>query len=66
MSHAFQQHTAVLEVGGERIGIVGLTTLETPEIAAPGPNVNFLPYDSAQEEIDALTEQSDPDVSVAR
>jgi 5'-nucleotidase len=47
----------VLEVGGERIGIVGLTTLETPEIASPGPNVNFLPYDSAQEEIDALTEQ---------
>jgi 5'-nucleotidase/UDP-sugar diphosphatase len=49
--------STVLEVGGERIGIVGLTTLETPEIASPGPNVNFLPYDSAQQEIDDLTGQ---------
>lgn len=49
--------STVLEVGGERIGVVGLTTLETPEIASPGPNVNFLPYDSAQQEIDNLTDQ---------
>ncbi|TNC71513.1 bifunctional metallophosphatase/5'-nucleotidase [Rubellimicrobium roseum] len=49
--------STVIEVGGERVGIVGLTTLDTPEIAAPGPNVNFVPYDAAQEEIDALTEQ---------
>ncbi len=49
--------STVIEVNGERVGVVGLTTLETPEIASPGPNVNFLPYDAAQEEIDALAEQ---------
>ncbi|TNC52049.1 multifunctional 2',3'-cyclic-nucleotide 2'-phosphodiesterase/5'-nucleotidase/3'-nucleotidase [Rubellimicrobium rubrum] len=49
--------STVIEVGGERIGVVGLTTVETPEIASPGPNVNFLPYDAAQQEIDDLTEQ---------
>lgn len=31
----------VLEVGGERVGIVALTTTETPEIASPGPTVVF-------------------------
>lgn len=49
--------SAVVEVGGEKIGIVGLTTTETPEIASPGPNVNFVPYDAAQQEIDDLTGQ---------
>jgi 5'-nucleotidase / UDP-sugar diphosphatase len=49
--------STVIEVGGERIGIVGLTTTETPEIASPGPNVNFVPYDAAQQEIDNLTGQ---------
>ncbi|MEP9371320.1 5'-nucleotidase C-terminal domain-containing protein [Mesorhizobium sp. KR1-2] len=29
----------VLEVGGEKIGIVGAVTTDTPEIAAPGPNI---------------------------
>ena len=33
--------TAVLDVGGEKIGIVGLTTTETAEIASPGPTVVF-------------------------
>ncbi len=47
--------STVVEVAGERIGIVGLTTIETPEIASPGPNVSVLPYDAAQEAIDALT-----------
>ncbi|KRA50522.1 bifunctional metallophosphatase/5'-nucleotidase [Devosia sp. Root635] len=31
----------VLEVGGEKIGIIGATTEDTPEIASPGPNVEF-------------------------
>jgi 5'-nucleotidase len=31
----------VLEVGGEKVGIVALTTTETPEIASPGPTVVF-------------------------
>ena len=29
----------VLDVGGEKIGIVGAVTNDTPEIAAPGPNI---------------------------
>jgi 5'-nucleotidase/UDP-sugar diphosphatase len=31
----------VLEVGGEKIGIIGATTEDTPDIASPGPNVEF-------------------------
>ncbi len=29
----------VLEVGGQKIGIVGAVTTDTPEIASPGPNI---------------------------
>lgn len=31
----------VLEVGGEKIGIVGAVTNDTPEIASPGPNITI-------------------------
>lgn len=31
----------VLDVGGEKIGIIGATTEDTPEIASPGPNIEF-------------------------
>jgi 5'-nucleotidase/UDP-sugar diphosphatase len=31
----------VLEVGGEKIGIVGAVTTDTPEIASPGPNITI-------------------------
>jgi len=31
----------VIEVGGEKIGIIGATTEDTPEIASVGPNVEF-------------------------
>jgi 5'-nucleotidase/UDP-sugar diphosphatase len=31
----------VLEIGGEKVAILGATTPETPEIAAPGPTVSF-------------------------
>jgi len=31
----------VLDVGGERIGIIGATTEDTPDIASPGPDVEF-------------------------
>jgi 5'-nucleotidase/UDP-sugar diphosphatase len=31
----------VLNVGGEKVAIVGATTVDTPEIASPGPNVVF-------------------------
>ena len=31
----------VLDVGGEKIGIIGATTEDTPDIASPGPDVEF-------------------------
>lgn len=31
----------VLEVGGEKIGIIGAVTTDTPEIASPGPNITI-------------------------
>lgn len=31
----------VLEVGGQKIGIVGAVTNDTPEIASPGPNISI-------------------------
>lgn len=31
----------VLNIAGEKIGVIGATTEDTPEIAAPGPNVAF-------------------------
>ncbi|WP_117237331.1 bifunctional metallophosphatase/5'-nucleotidase [Thermus sediminis] len=43
---------AVVPVGGERVGVVGLTTPDTKEISNPGPTVAFLdPYESAQKAI---------------
>ncbi|GAA6730480.1 bifunctional metallophosphatase/5'-nucleotidase [Thermus brockianus] len=43
---------AVLSVGGEKVGVVGLTTPDTKEIANPGPTVAFLdPYESAQKAV---------------
>ncbi|MGC8905149.1 bifunctional metallophosphatase/5'-nucleotidase [Thermus sp.] len=43
---------AVVEVGGERVGVIGLTTPDTKEIANPGPTVAFLdPYESAQKAV---------------
>jgi 5'-nucleotidase len=34
----------VKEIGGQKIGIFGLTTEETPAIASPGPGVTFTNY----------------------
>ncbi|SDF22902.1 5'-nucleotidase [Thermus arciformis] len=43
---------AVVQVGGERIGVIGLTTPDTKEIANPGPTVAFLdPYETAQKAV---------------
>ncbi|WP_126978355.1 bifunctional metallophosphatase/5'-nucleotidase [Frigidibacter oleivorans] len=43
------QDTVVLDVGGEKIGIVSALATDTVETASPGPNVIF------QDEIDSLT-----------
>ncbi len=47
----------VLNVGGEIIGLIGLTPQDTDELASPGDNVNFLdPVESVQHQVDVLTD----------
>jgi 5'-nucleotidase len=43
--------SVVIEVGGERVGIVGALATDTVETSSPGPNVRFAPV------IDSLTAQ---------
>jgi len=48
--------SAIIERGGEKIGLIGLTPVNTPEIASPGPNITFTqPADAVQGEVDKLT-----------
>ena len=50
--------STVVEKGGERIGLIGLTPQDTDELASPGPNVTFTdPSEAVQAEVDRLTEQ---------
>ena len=50
--------SAVIERGGEKIGLIGLTTEDTPDLASPGENVKFLDSATAvQGEVDLLTAQ---------
>jgi len=50
--------TAILTRGGERIGIIGLTTPDTPIISSPGPNVVVRDVvSSAQTAVNELTAQ---------
>mgnify|MGYP000259440218 FL=1 len=56
LSDAIMKSTTI-EVGGETIGLIGLTPQDTDELASPGPNVIFTPpADAVQAEVDALTE----------
>ncbi|ETX30191.1 bifunctional metallophosphatase/5'-nucleotidase [Roseivivax isoporae] len=49
--------SAVLEVGGDRVGVVSVLAEDTPETSSPGDTVIFSPAaDAAQAEIDRLTE----------
>ena len=51
------QKSVVIERGGEKIGMIGLTPINTPEIASPGGNIIFTdPSDAVQGEVDKLTE----------
>lgn len=51
------QKSTIVEKGGERIGLIGLTPQDTDELASPGPNVIFTdPIDAVQAEVDMLTE----------
>ncbi|MGR3756761.1 MAG: bifunctional metallophosphatase/5'-nucleotidase [Tranquillimonas sp.] len=50
--------SVVVEKGGEKIGLIGLTPQDTAELASPGKNVIFTdPVDAVQAEVDKLTEQ---------
>ncbi len=52
------EKSVVIEQGGEKIGLIGLTTEDTPDIASPGPNVVFKDsVESVQAEVDRLTEE---------
>jgi 5'-nucleotidase len=49
--------SVVIEKGGEKIGLIGLTPQDTDELASPGPNIIFTdPADAVQDEVDKLTE----------
>ncbi len=51
------QKSTVIEEGGERIGLIGLTPQDTDELASPGENVSFSdPSEAVQAEVDRLTE----------
>jgi 5'-nucleotidase len=48
--------SVVIERGGEKIGLIGLTPVDTPEIASPGKNIIFSePIGAVQGEVDKLT-----------
>ncbi|MCU9839073.1 5'-nucleotidase/apyrase family protein [Ruegeria sp. WL0004] len=48
--------STVIEMGGEKIGLIGLTPEDTHELASPGPNVTFSdPVPAVQGEVDRLT-----------
>ena len=48
--------STVIERGGEKIGLIGLTPQDTDELASPGDNVTFSdPVTAVQGEVDALT-----------
>lgn len=47
-------HTTI-EIGGQRVGVIGLVTNDTPNISAPGDTVRFLPYvESVERSVRAL------------
>ena len=52
------QKSTVIEVGGERIGLIGLTPQDTDELASPGKNITFTdPSEAVQAEVDRMTEE---------
>jgi 5'-nucleotidase len=48
--------STVIERGGEKIGMIGLTPEDTPDLASPGKNITFSdPSAAVQGEVDKLT-----------
>ncbi len=49
------EKAVVIERGGERLGLIGLTPVDTDELASPGPNVIFTdPVAAVQEQVDRM------------
>ncbi|WP_170572654.1 bifunctional metallophosphatase/5'-nucleotidase [Ruegeria atlantica] len=47
--------STVIEIGGEQIGLIGLTPEDTHDLASPGPNITFSdPVPAVQAEVDRL------------
>jgi 5'-nucleotidase len=47
--------STILEIGGQKVGVVGVTTPDTPITSSPGDTVKFLePLSSVQAEVDRL------------
>lgn len=52
------QPYVVLEVAGEKVGIIGVTTPDTAWSSSPGPNVSFIdPIQAARSAVSTLSEQ---------
>ncbi|WP_444667935.1 bifunctional metallophosphatase/5'-nucleotidase [Cereibacter changlensis] len=50
--------STVIEKAGEKLGLIGLTPVDNPELASPGKNIVFTdPVQAVQAEVDALTEE---------
>ncbi|SFT81339.1 bifunctional metallophosphatase/5'-nucleotidase [Sedimentitalea nanhaiensis] len=50
------QKSTVIERGGQKLGLIGLTPEDTGDLAAPGPNITFSdPVAAVQAEVDRLT-----------
>jgi 5'-nucleotidase len=48
----------IKEIGGEKIGIFGLTPIDTGELSSPGPGITFTPYaDAARRAVAELQAQ---------
>ncbi|AQZ50234.1 Trifunctional nucleotide phosphoesterase protein YfkN precursor [Martelella mediterranea DSM 17316] len=48
----------VLDIGGEKVGIIGAVTNDTPEIANPGKNIDItVDVDAIKEQVAVLTDQ---------
>lgn len=49
--------STVIEQGGEKLGLIGLTPEDTGDLASPGPNITFSdPVPAVQREVDRLTD----------
>ena len=49
------EKSAVIERGGEKLGLIGLTPLDTADLASPGDNISFTdPVAAVQREVDSL------------